>query len=92
MSEHSHDHAHDGDTAHDDHGLAHTTPVSLLIGILAVLLVLTILTVSVTSFDMRLPYRPDNDSRRMTTRRKWECREAAAAILDRAGRSPRRSA
>lgn len=52
MSEHSHDHARDGELAHDDHGLAHTTPVSLLIGILAVLLVLTVLTVSVTSFDL----------------------------------------
>jgi len=52
MSEHSHDHAHGGEAAHDDHGLAHTTPVSLLIGILAVLLVLTVLTVSVTSFDL----------------------------------------
>ena len=35
-----------------DHGLAHTTPLSLLIGVLAALLVLTILTVSVTSFDL----------------------------------------
>lgn len=38
--------------AHDDHGLAHTTPVSMLIGILAVLLVLTVATVSVTSIDL----------------------------------------
>jgi cytochrome c oxidase subunit 4 len=38
--------------AHDDHGLAHTTPVSLLVGILAALMVLTILTVSVTSVDL----------------------------------------
>jgi cytochrome c oxidase subunit 4 len=37
---------------HDDHGLAHTTPVKLLVGILAVLLVLTILTVAVTSIDL----------------------------------------
>jgi caa(3)-type oxidase subunit IV len=44
-----HDHAHA--EAHD-HGLAHTTPVSLLFGILAVLLVLTIATVSVTSIDL----------------------------------------
>jgi cytochrome c oxidase subunit IV len=35
-----------------DHGLAHTTPVSLLFGILAALLVLTILTVAVTSVDL----------------------------------------
>lgn len=39
-------------TGHEDHGLAHTTPVSLLVGILAVLMVLTVLTVSVTSFDL----------------------------------------
>lgn len=37
---------------HDDHGLAHTTPVALLVGILAVLMVLTIFTVSVTSIDL----------------------------------------
>jgi cytochrome c oxidase subunit 4 len=42
--------AHGG--GHDDHGLAHTTPVWLLVAILGVLLVLTILTVSVTSFDL----------------------------------------
>jgi cytochrome c oxidase subunit 4 len=56
MSEHAHSSAHptDGahDAGHDDHGLAHTTPIPLLVGILAVLLVLTILTVSVTSFDL----------------------------------------
>jgi len=55
MSEHAHDHAHGAEghgDGHDDHGLAHTTPVSLLVGILAILLVLTILTVSVTSFDL----------------------------------------
>jgi cytochrome c oxidase subunit 4 len=47
--------AHDGHGAHDggdDHGLAHTTPVSLLVGILAILLVLTVFTVTVTSFDL----------------------------------------
>lgn len=37
---------------HDDHGLAHTTPVWFLFAILGALLVLTILTVSVTSFDL----------------------------------------
>ena len=53
-----HDHAHDGHghgEAHadgHDHGLAHTTPVSLLFGILAALLVLTVATVSVTSIDL----------------------------------------
>jgi cytochrome c oxidase subunit IV len=35
-----------------DHGLAHTTPISLLFGILAALLVLTVATVSVTSIDL----------------------------------------
>jgi cytochrome c oxidase subunit IV len=51
MSEHSHAasdaHGHD-----DDHGIAHTTPLSLLFGILGVLLVLTIITVAVTSVDL----------------------------------------
>jgi cytochrome c oxidase subunit 4 len=35
-----------------DHGLAHTTPVSLLVGVLSVLLVLTIITVTVTRLDL----------------------------------------
>jgi len=35
-----------------DHGLAHTTPVSLLAGVLSVLLVLTIITVVVTRIDL----------------------------------------
>jgi cytochrome c oxidase subunit 4 len=67
-AEAAHDHAHDdhahGDHAHGghghgeahadghDHGLAHTTPISLLFGILAALLVLTVATVSVTSIDL----------------------------------------
>jgi cytochrome c oxidase subunit 4 len=38
--------------AHHDHGLAHTTPVKLLVGVLGILLVLTILTVAVTSVDL----------------------------------------
>jgi len=38
--------------AHDDHGLAHTTPVKLLVGILSILLVLTIITVAVTMVDL----------------------------------------
>jgi len=38
--------------AHDDHGLAHTTPISLLVGILAALLILTVFTVTVTSIDL----------------------------------------
>jgi cytochrome c oxidase subunit 4 len=38
---------------HDEHhGLAHTTPVALLAGVLGALLVLTILTVSVTKIDL----------------------------------------
>ena len=49
-------HGHGADVhAHSDghdHGLAHTTPVSLLFGILGALLVLTIATVAVTSFDL----------------------------------------
>lgn len=44
-----HGHAHGG---HDDHGLAHTTPVSLLIGVLAALMFLTIVTVAVTKVDL----------------------------------------
>jgi cytochrome c oxidase subunit 4 len=44
-------HGHGHDDGHD-HGLAHTTPVSLLFGILAALLVLTIATVAVTSVDL----------------------------------------
>lgn len=44
---HGHDHA-----AGHDHGLAHTTPVSLLFGILGALLVLTIATVAVTAIDL----------------------------------------
>ena len=35
-----------------DHGLAHTTPVSLLFGILGALLVLTVATVAVTAVDL----------------------------------------
>jgi cytochrome c oxidase subunit IV len=54
---HGHDgHGHDGHDGHDGHGdghgLAHTTPVSLLFGILGALLVLTIATVAVTSIDL----------------------------------------
>lgn len=47
---HGHDHAGHGDG--HDHGLAHTTPVSLLFAILGALLVLTIATVAVTSIDL----------------------------------------
>lgn len=48
-----HGHGHGG--AHGDghdHGLAHTTPVWLLFGVLGALLVLTIATVAVTSVDL----------------------------------------
>src|SRR5262249_10828407 len=64
-STHGHDHDHGHGDGHDhshgdahghadghDHGLAHTTPVSLLFGILAALLVLTVFTVTVTSVDL----------------------------------------
>jgi cytochrome c oxidase subunit IV len=46
---HAHGAAHGG---HDDHGLAHTTPVLLLVGILGLLMVLTIVTVLVTGIDL----------------------------------------
>src|SRR5690606_5197309 len=53
---HGHGHAHDnpghGEHGHDDHGLAHVTPVWLLFTILGILLVLTVLTVSVTAIDL----------------------------------------
>ena len=49
---HTHgEHGH-GDGHDHGHGLAHTTPVSLLFGILAALLVLTVATVAVTSIDL----------------------------------------
>lgn len=38
--------------AHEDHGLAHTMPVWMLLAVLGALMGLTILTVSVTSFDL----------------------------------------
>ena len=44
-------HATAGAHGHDDHGLAHTTPVWLLVTILAALMVLTVITVAVTSVD-----------------------------------------
>lgn len=58
MSEHAHDpSAHRAEASHaveggHDHALAHTTPLWLLFGILGMLLLLTFLTVSVTSFDL----------------------------------------
>jgi cytochrome c oxidase subunit 4 len=45
-------HAHDDHGDGHDHGLAHTTPVSLLFIILGILLALTVATVAVTSIDL----------------------------------------
>ncbi|HEY0463496.1 MAG TPA: cytochrome C oxidase subunit IV family protein [Polyangiaceae bacterium] len=42
----------DAHAAHHDHGLAHTMPVWMLVGVLGALMGLTVLTVSVTSFDL----------------------------------------
>jgi cytochrome c oxidase subunit IV len=42
----------DGHSGHTDHGLAHTMPVWMLVAVLGALMGLTILTVSVTSFDL----------------------------------------
>ncbi len=44
--------AHAGHGGHEEHGLGHVTPLSLLFGILGTLLFLTIITVAVTSFDL----------------------------------------
>jgi cytochrome c oxidase subunit 4 len=41
-----------GGHADHGHGLAHTMPISMLVGVLAALMALTVLTVSVTSFDL----------------------------------------
>ena len=49
---HAHDTAHDHAHGAHDHGLAHTTPVTLLFGILAALLALTVATVAVTAIDL----------------------------------------
>jgi cytochrome c oxidase subunit IV len=40
------------ETAHADHGLAHTMPIWMLVAVLAALMFLTILTVSVTNYDL----------------------------------------
>jgi cytochrome c oxidase subunit 4 len=43
----------DGHAAlHEDHGLAHTMPVWMLVTVLAALMFLTVLTVSVTNYDL----------------------------------------
>src|SRR3954451_19764431 len=42
----------DAHPGHEDHGLAHTMPIWMLVGVLGALMGLTILTVSVTSFDL----------------------------------------
>src|SRR5690606_460271 len=39
-------------TAHEHHGLAHVTPISLLFGIFGALVVLTVVTVAVTKVDL----------------------------------------
>ncbi len=38
--------------AHEDHGLAHTMPIWMLLAVLGALMLLTILTVSVTNYDL----------------------------------------
>jgi cytochrome c oxidase subunit 4 len=48
----AHGHAHGAAHAGHAHGLAHTTPVPLLIGVLATLMLLTVLTVVVTGVDL----------------------------------------
>ncbi|HEY2409374.1 MAG TPA: cytochrome C oxidase subunit IV family protein [Polyangiaceae bacterium] len=55
-SDHPHDaghagHASVGEHVHD-HGLAHTMPIPLLVGVLGALMALTLLTVSVTHYDL----------------------------------------
>jgi cytochrome c oxidase subunit 4 len=55
VAAHAHAHAGDGHAVahgHDDHGLSHVLPVHMLVGVLFALLLLTIATVSVTSFDL----------------------------------------
>jgi cytochrome c oxidase subunit 4 len=42
----------DGHSGHSDHGLAHTMPIWMLVGVLGALMGLTVLTVSVTNFDL----------------------------------------
>jgi cytochrome c oxidase subunit 4 len=46
------DHGHDHGGHGADHGLAHTMPIWMLIAVLAALMLLTILTVSVTNYDL----------------------------------------
>ena len=38
--------------SHEDHGLAHTMPIWMLVAVLAALMFLTVLTVSVTNYDL----------------------------------------
>jgi cytochrome c oxidase subunit IV len=40
------------DPVHGDHGLAHTMPIWMLVAVLGALMLLTVLTVSVTSYDL----------------------------------------
>jgi len=46
------DHGHGHGADDHDHGLAHTMPVWMLVAVLGALMVLTVLTVSVTRFDL----------------------------------------
>ncbi|HWZ92300.1 MAG TPA: cytochrome C oxidase subunit IV family protein [Polyangiaceae bacterium] len=41
-----------GSGGHSDHGLAHTMPIWMLVAVLGALMLLTVLTVSVTSYDL----------------------------------------
>jgi cytochrome c oxidase subunit 4 len=47
-----HGHGHGEDHGHVDHGLAHTMPIWMLVAVLGALMLLTVLTVSVTSYDL----------------------------------------
>lgn len=50
---HAHAHAHAGAAhVHDDHGIAHVTPVRLLLAVFGALIVLTIATVAVRGIDL----------------------------------------
>jgi cytochrome c oxidase subunit 4 len=48
----AHEHVEISHDMHEEHGLAHSTPVQLLVVILSILLILTIITVAVTKVDL----------------------------------------
>jgi cytochrome c oxidase subunit IV len=51
--DHGHGHGEDHGHGHgEDHGLAHTMPIWMLVAVLGALMLLTVLTVSVTSYDL----------------------------------------